>query len=307
MGALGTVLVTGGTGTFGRAFARKVLDDNLVERLIVYSRDEAKQSRMKAELANDPRLRRFIGDVRDRERLEVAFQGADTIVHSAALKQVDRSALDIVEFVKTNVYGTQNVIMAAHAAGVSQVLVLSTDKAVASATPYGATKSCAEWLAVAGNVYGNARIAALRYGNVIGSRGSVLETWRRQYEAGEPLTITDERMTRFWIPIEDAVDFALLTLDRMRGGEIFIPKDLDRSKVVDLARLHFPDATFEMTGKRSYEKLHEALVAPEEVDRCVDCGDVLVLLPEHVRWEPGPYGLEEGVPVPEDFEYRSDG
>jgi UDP-N-acetylglucosamine 4,6-dehydratase len=303
---LGTVLVTGGTGTFGQAFARKVLDDNLVDRLIVFSRDEAKQARMAAEFA-DPRLVMRLGDVRDQERLALAFQGVDRVVHAAALKQVDRSALDIMEFVKTNIYGTQNVITAAHTAKVFKVLILSTDKAVSSSTPYGATKSVAEWLAVAGNVYGSAKIATCRYGNVIGSRGSVLETWNRQYMAGEPLPITDERMTRFWIGIWDAVDLALLALNRMCGGEIFIPKDLNRSRIVDFAQQHFLNPEFMEVGKRSYEKIHEVLVASEEVDRLVDCGDVYVLLPMHVRWSPGPYGVEEGVPVEEGFEYRSDG
>ena len=303
---LGTVLVTGGTGTFGQAFARRVLDDNLVKRLIIYSRDEAKQARMKASFA-DPRLVMRLGDVRDRERLELAFHGVDRVVHAAALKQVDRSALDIMEFIKTNIYGTGNVITAAHAAGVGNVLVLSTDKAVASATPYGATKASAEWLAVAGNVYGHAHIAALRYGNVVGSRGSVLEAWQRQYEAGKPLTITDERMTRFWISIEDAVDLALLALDRMRGGEIFIPKNLDRGRVVDFALRHFPDAAFSTTGKRSYEKIHEVLVACEESDRLVDVGDCYVLEPMHACWSPGPYGMTSGSPVGENFQYRSDG
>lgn len=307
MGALGTVLVTGGTGTFGQAFARRVLDDNLVERLIVLSRCELKQARMEAEFAN-PRLVMRLGDVRDQERLELAFQGVDCVVHAAALKQVDRSALDIMEFVKTNVYGTQNVIAAAHVAKVFKVLVLSTDKAVASSTPYGSTKAIAEWLAIGGNVYGSAKIAACRYGNVVGSRGSVVEIWDAQAREGRPLTITSRRMTRFWIPIGDAVDLALLALSRMRGGEIFIPKDLGRSLVVDFAHRHFPlETKFEITGKRSYEKIHEVLVAPEEVDRLVDVGDCYVLEPLHVLWSPSPYGMTSGSPVGEDFTYRSNG
>ena len=305
-GALGTCLVTGGTGTFGRAFARRVLDDGLVERLIVYSRDEYKQARMEAEFQSDPRLRFYLGDVRDRDQLRRAFSGVDTVVHCAALKRVDRSALDVMEFIKTNVLGTMNVIEAAHDRNVGRVVVLSTDKAVESVTPYGACKAIAEWLAIAGNVYGDTHICAVRYGNIMNSRGSVLEAWQRQHDADEPLTVTDDHMTRFWLRIEQAVDLVLLALDRMGGGEIFIPKDVDRGRVIDFALRYFPDAEFVETGKRSYEKIAEVLVAAEETDRLVDCGDCYVLQPMHVRWEPGPYGVTCGSPVGEDFQYRSD-
>jgi len=283
-----------------------VLDDELAARVIVYSRDEWKQAQMEAEFQSDPRLRFYLGDVRDRDQLRRAFGGVDTVVHCAALKRVDRSALDVVEFIKTNVLGTMNVIEAAHDRNVGRVVALSTDKAVESATPYGACKALAEWLAISGNVYGNTHISAARYGNIVNSRGSVLETWQRQHDAGEPLAITDDQMTRFWLNIEQAVDLVLLALARMGGGEIFIPKDVDRGRVIDFARRYFPDAEFVQTGKRSYEKIAEVLVAAEETDRLVDCGDCYVLQPMHVRWEPGPYGMACGSPVGEDFQYRSD-
>lgn len=297
------LLITGGTGTFGHAFTAHALTNNLYNRIVVLSRDEKKQQEMRAEF-NDSRLRFLLGDVRDVDRLEMALQGIDIVIHAAALKQVDRSALDIIEFINTNVNGTRNVIQAAHRCNVKKLVVLSTDKACASTTPYGATKSLAEWLAIAGNVYGPARSCAVRYGNIIGSRGSVLETWERQSEAGQSITITDERMTRFWMTIEAAVDLVLLALNRMGGGEIFIPKGIQHGGVLQFARSHFQDAYITQVGKRSYEKVHEMLVSPEEVDRLRDCGDVYVLLPEHVRWKPGPYGMD-GQPVPPDFQYRS--
>lgn len=185
------------------------------------------------------------------------------------------------------------MLEAARESGVAQVVVLSTDKACCSTTPYGSTKSLAEWLAIGSNVYGETRSCAVRYGNVIGSRGSVLELWKGQAERGEPLTIVDDEMTRFWMPISQAVDLVLLALDRMGGGEIFIPKHVRRSKVIEFASMKFPGVPIVVTGeKRSYEKTHEWLVAPEEADRCHDCGDVYVLTPLHVRWSPGPYGLE---------------
>jgi UDP-N-acetylglucosamine 4,6-dehydratase len=299
-----TILVTGGTGTFGNAFAQRVLDYNLADRLIVLSRDEKKQLDMRARF-DDPRLRFYLGDVRDYRRLRRAFQGVNVIVHSAALKQVDRSSLDILEFIDTNVIGTRNVIEACHDEGVEKLIVLSTDKAVASATPYGATKSLCEALAIAGNIYGSCRVACVRYGNIIGSRGSVLEIWDKQVATTGVLKITDERMTRFWLPIDDAVDLVLLALDRTGGGEIFIPKGVARRRVIELAMVHFPGAEIAVTGKRSYEKMHEVLVSPDEIDRLHDCGDCYVLAPLHVRWEPGPWGLDYPL-VPDYFEYRSD-
>lgn len=297
-----TILITGGTGSFGNAFTRRVLDERLAERVVIYSRDEKKQQDMRARF-NDPRLRFYLGDVRDYRALRRAVQEVDAVIHASALKQVDRSALDIREFIKTNIGGTANVIEACHDRGVRKLVVLSTDKACASSTPYGATKSVSEWLAIAGNVYGVTRSCAVRYGNIIGSRGSVLELWQKQAEHGA-IRITDPQMSRFWMPLSSAVDLVLLALDRTGGGEIFIPKDVEHLSIVDLARSAFPDCRIEYTGKRSYEKIAEWLVAPEEVDRLHDCGDVYVLAPLHVRWTPGPWGTDYPL-VAEDFQYTS--
>jgi UDP-N-acetylglucosamine 4,6-dehydratase len=299
-----TLLITGGTGTFGYAFARRVLDGGLAERVAILSRDEKKQADM-ARAFDDPRLRFYLGDVRDKERLERAFQGVDAVVHAASFKQVDRSGLDADEFFKTICLGALNVVEAAHRAGVKKVAALSTDKAVESVTPYGSFKSAAEWLFISGCSWGPAKFAMCRYGNIVNSRGSVLEIWREKVACGLPLPITDPTMTRFWLTIEQAVDLVLLALDRMNGGEIFIPKGVKRSSVLDLARAWYPTAEIEVVGKRSYEKMHEVLVADEERDRLRDCGDCYVLLPLHVRWEPRPYG-EDGAGVGVDFQYRSD-
>ena len=311
MDALGTLLITGGTGTFGHAFTKRVLDDNLAERVRIYSRDEYKQARMAEEFGGDPRLRFFLGDVRDREQLHRALAGVDIVVHAAAYKRIDRSALDIMAFLAVNVIGTANVIDMANARKVKKVVFLSSDKACASSTPYGACKSLAEWLAVNSNVLSPTRVVVTRYGNILDSRGSLLETWRKQAEAGEPLTVTDCRMSRFWMTIEEAVDLVLLALARGRGGEVFIPKGVARGKVVELLQERYPDTRVVEVGKRAYEKLTEELVSAEEVDRLVDCRDCYVLLPHPslVRWEPGPYGMGrwEGVPVPAHFTYRSDG
>ena len=307
--AIGSVwdklMITGGTGTFGRAFTRRVLDDNLASRIVIFSRDECKQEQMRVDFNNDARLRFRMGDVRNYDRLVLAMDGVEAVVHAAALKRVDRSADDLAEFIATNVTGTQNVIMAAHATGVKRVVVLSTDKAVNAVTPYGATKALAEWIAVLYNVYGPTRSCAVRYGNIVGSRGSVLETWHNQVASGCAISIVDPQMTRFWLPVERAVDLVLLALRRTGGGEVFIPKDVPRSTVMDLARQHFPDAPYRVTGKRAYEKTHETLVSGEEVDRLRDVGDCFVLLPHTTRWEPGPYGVTCGSPVGESFQYRS--
>jgi UDP-N-acetylglucosamine 4,6-dehydratase len=302
-----TLLITGGTGSFGRAFTRRLLEGSLARRVVIFSRDEKKQGDMRADF-NDERLRFYLGDVRDRDRLRRAFRNVEAVIHAAALKQVDRSALDIMEFKRTIIDGTENVIEAAHDCGVAKVITLSTDKAVESVTPYGSCKSVAEWLTIAGNVYGDTRSCAVRYGNILGSRGSVLETWQRQRDNGEALTITSLEMTRFWLDIGEAVDLVLLALERTGGGEVFIPKGVGRSSVADLARAHFPGVGFNVIGKRCYEKTHEALVAAEEADRLRDCGDVYVLLPHPatVRWRPGPWGAS-GSPVGAGFSYRSDG
>jgi UDP-N-acetylglucosamine 4,6-dehydratase len=259
---------------------------------------------MVAEFNNDPRLRIQIGNVRDPDRLCRVFQGVDCVVHAASLKQVDRSAEQADEFHETICNGARNVIRAAHASGVKRVVALSTDKAVESVVAYGSFKSSAEHLFIGGNAWGSCKFALVRYGNILDSRGSVLETWRERAKAGKPLQVTDERMTRFWMDIWEAVDLVCLALDRMRGGEIFIPKGVQRTSIMDLLQVYHSGKPYRRTGKRGAEKIHECLVATEERDRLRDCGDVYVLLPADVKWEPGPYGTE-GEPVPDDFEYRS--
>jgi UDP-N-acetylglucosamine 4,6-dehydratase len=297
------ILVTGGTGTFGHAFVRRVLDDGLFEQVVVYSRDEQKQSVMKSEF-DDPRLRFFLGDIRDRDRLVRAFQGVDVVVNAASLKQVDRSGEAIDEFVKTIVNGTLNVVEACHIAGVSKCLGLGTDKEVESTTPYGSCKSVASWILINASAWGPTRCAEVRYGNIVGSRGSVTNVWAEQFEGNGRLRLTDPTMTRFWLCIEDAVDLVLLALDRMRGGEIFIPKNLQHSTIHYLLMQHYPDADYDIVGKRSYEKQHERLVATEEIDRLRAASDVYVLLPHSWNWVPGPYGTDL-PPVPVGFEYTS--
>jgi UDP-N-acetylglucosamine 4,6-dehydratase len=305
---MNNILITGGTGTFGHAFVRRVLDLRMAERITILSRCEKKQADMKSSFSNS-RLRFFLGDVRDTERLKLAFRGASVVIHGASYKQVDRSAMDVFEFKKTIVDGTESVIRAALDRDVPKTVLLSTDKAAESVTPYGSMKSVAEHLMVHGNVYGGkARFSCTRYGNVLDSRGSVLEIWRDSVACGKNIAITDPDMTRFWMTIDQAVDLAILALDRMRGGEIFLPKDLKRGSVLDLAHAIYPDVPTELVGKRPYEKRHEVLIADEERDRVRDCGDVYVLLPHQsvVRWKPRPYG-EEMPGVAEGFRYRSDG
>jgi len=300
-----TILITGGTGTFGHAFVPVALER--YKKVVVLSRDELKQAQMQAEF---PDVRFYLGDVRDKDRLIRAFREVDVVVHAAAYKRIERSALDIGSFLDVNVIGTRNVLMAAHDCGVSKVVVLSSDKACSSATPYGATKSLAEWLAINANVYGNCRSMATRYGNVECSRGSVSEIWEQRAKSGLPLQITHPLMSRFWMSIEEAVNLVLFALDNGRGGEVFIPKNIRRGKIVDFARKVQPGAEIEFIGKRGYEKLTEELVSAEEVDRLVDVGDAYVLLPhrEFVRWAPLPYGMceWEGQKVDPSFRYRSD-
>jgi UDP-N-acetylglucosamine 4,6-dehydratase len=263
---------------------------------------------------DDPRLRFYLGDVKDLRRLEVAFQGVDVVIHSASYKRLTRSFLDWRQFKEVNIDGTQNVCDAAHSAGVKRVIALGSDKGCSSVSPYGCTKSALEWEALSSNIRGPAKITCLRYGNVVDSRGSVLEIWRERVATGKPLEITDERMSRFWMTIGEAVDLALKALRYGRGGEIFIPASIARKKVLDLFKEYYPDQDYVVTGqKRGLEKFSEELLCAEESDRAVYCEepDCFVLLPppEYVRWEPVPYGMREGegVPVPLGFALRSDG
>ncbi|MCA9510922.1 MAG: UDP-N-acetylglucosamine 4,6-dehydratase (inverting) [Myxococcota bacterium] len=262
---LGHVLITGGTGSFGRAFVASVLERGLADVVRIYSRDEWKQGEMAAQFQHDARLRFLLGDVRDRERLARAMDGVDVVVHAAALKQVPSCEYNPAEAVRTNVDGAQNVIDAAITAGVARTVALSTDKAVNPINIYGATKLCAEKLFAQGGVYaGNrpSRFACVRYGNVVGTRGSVIPLFVEQAKSGV-VTITDPKMTRFWISLEQAVEFVLDAIENMQGGEIFVPK-IPSMRIVDLARAIAPDAVLKCVGRRPGEKLHELLLSAEE-------------------------------------------
>lgn len=290
------VLITGGTGSFGRALVAHLLELRPgPRRVIVYSRDELKQFEMQRELkyqgeVEGERLRFFLGDVRDRDRLTRAFMGVDYVVHAAALKQVPACEYNPEEAVKTNVLGAGNVIAAAIDSGVKRVIALSTDKACNPANLYGASKLVAEKYFQAGNTLAGAldtRFAVVRYGNVLGSRGSVLQTFRRQVEEGGPITITDRRMTRFWITLPQAVRFVLNSLRRMHGGEIFVPR-LPTVRVVELAEAVAPgEMERKVVGMRPGEKIHETLVGPDEVHNTVVWPDCYVINPHPSTLTPG--------------------
>jgi UDP-N-acetylglucosamine 4,6-dehydratase len=299
-----TILLTGGTGSFGQHFTRTALARWNPAAIRVFSRDELKQSVMERQI-DDERLRFLLGDVRDRDRLRRAVDGVDIVIHAAALKQVPACEYNPFEAVRTNIIGAQNVAEACIDAGVRRAVALSTDKAVSPTNLYGATKLCAERLFVQSNVYAGARdtrLSCVRYGNVVGSRGSVLPLFTEQAASGE-LTVTDERMTRFWITLDQAVQFVADSLARMQGGELFIPK-IPSMRVVDLAEAVAPDARIRYTGIRPGEKLHEALLTPEEARHTVDAGSCYIVEPEHPFWGDG--RIPDATPVAEDFLYTSD-
>jgi UDP-N-acetylglucosamine 4,6-dehydratase (inverting) len=302
-----SILVTGGTGSFGKEFIRFALDHLDPKRLVVFSRDELKQYEARQLFNDDPRLRWFIGDVRDQSRLLRAMHGIDYVVHAAALKQVDTAEYNPFEFVKTNVIGSQNVIEAAIDAGVQKVVALSTDKASSPINLYGATKLTADKLFISGNHYAAAyptRFAVVRYGNVMGSRGSVIPFFRRLADAGEPLPITDMRCTRFFITLDQAVEMVVGTFDLMQGGELLVPR-IRSMKIVDLAQAIAPGAELVDIGLRPGEKLHEEMISPEEGRRAVLLanGQYYVIQPDLATWGYRP--PEGGTPVPDDFAYRS--
>jgi UDP-N-acetylglucosamine 4,6-dehydratase/5-epimerase len=301
-----TILLTGGTGSFGNAFVEHVTKRWPDAIIRVYSRDELKQSEMRAKFG-DRQVRYLIGDVRDRARMSRAAQGVDIIVHAAAMKQVPACEYNPFEAVRTNVLGAQHVVDAAIDAKVSRVVALSTDKAVNPVNLYGATKLCAEKIFVQGNAYAaqsSTRIACVRYGNVIGSRGSVVPVFRQQLEESGRITITDDRMTRFWITLPQAVELVLFALEHMEGGEVFVPK-IPSMRIVDLAAAMAPGVPHEMIGIRPGEKLHELLLTSDEARHALDCGDVYVVLPEHPWWNDQGSKLF-GTPVPGEFVYGSD-
>lgn len=302
-----TVLVTGGTGSFGKKFIKVMLDEYQPAKLIVYSRDELKQHEMRAGGFDHPSLRYFIGDVRDLPRLRRAMQDVDIVVHAAALKQVPACEYNPMEAVKTNILGTSNVADAAIDAKVKKVLALSTDKAVTPVNLYGATKLTAEKLVVASNAYAGdmqTRLSCVRYGNVVGSRGSVVPIFIRQRENSNKLTITDERMTRFWLSLEQGVRFVISNIERMHGGEVFVPK-IPSTKIVDLARTIAPAAEIEVVGIRPGEKLHEMMISRDESRSTVELEDRFVVEPTGHLWFRYDWS-EEGNRVPDGFKYTSD-
>ena len=300
-----SVLITGGTGSFGRAFVRKTLSEKNLRKLIVFSRDELKQHEMKAEFKSDKRLRFFLGDIRDYSRLCLALHDVDFVVHAAALKQVDTGEYNPMEFVKTNVLGSQNVVDASIACGVKKVVALSTDKASSPINLYGATKLTADKLFTAANNYSHAfgtNYSVVRYGNVMGSRGSVIPFFKSLRGTGKPFPITDERMTRFWITLDQAVQFVIDTFEIMSGGELYVPR-IPSMKIVDLARAIDPVAKFEITGIRPGEKIHEEMISVDDSRRTIQLQDRYVVNPIGAEWG---YKYPIGMQVSEGFSYRSD-
>ncbi len=299
------ILVTGGTGSFGKRFIEIMLKEYHPAKLIVFSRDEQKQHEMRQSGYDHPSLRYFIGDIRDEPRLRRAFEGVDIVVHAAALKQVPACEYNPMEAVKTNILGSSNVIDAALDANVKRVIALSTDKAVNPINLYGATKLAAEKLFVQSNAYAGGRetrFACVRYGNVVGSRGSVVPVFFRQRESGV-MTITDERMTRFWISLEQGVRFVIRCLEEMHGGEVFVPK-IPSMKVIDLARAMAPKARIEIIGIRPGEKLHEVLISEDEVRTVIELKDMYVVQPAESMWF-GRGWESAGKRIVDDFRYAS--
>lgn len=301
------ILITGGTGSFGKKCTEIILKRFKPRKLIVFSRDELKQWEMKQTFP-DSRfrcMRYFIGDVRDVERLHRAFEGVDYVIHTAALKQVPTLEYNPFEAVKTNILGAQNVINIAIDQGVKRVIALSTDKAANPINLYGATKLCSDKLFIAGNSYtkrDGTIFGVVRYGNVVGSRGSVIPFFMKQKEKGV-LPITDPRMTRFWITLEQGVDFVLHCMEKMVGGELFVPK-IPSMKLIDLAKAVAPECEFEIIGIRPGEKLHEVMVTRDDARRTLDVGDFYIIQPDFNFWSRR-CNWKGSRPVQEEFEYNS--
>jgi UDP-N-acetylglucosamine 4,6-dehydratase (inverting) len=299
------VLVTGGTGSFGQKFAEVMLSKYNPKAVRVFSRDELKQWEMEKKFNSDPRLRFFIGDIRDVDRLKLAMDGADIVVHAAALKHVPVCEYNPFEAVKTNVLGAQNVIEAAMYNNIDRVLALSTDKAVNPVNLYGATKMCMEKLFVTANAYvgkGHTSMSCVRYGNVVCSRGSIIPLLRAQKASGA-ITITDERMTRFWLTLEQGVNLVIRAIETMHGGEVFVPK-IPSMKITDLARAIAPECTIRHIGIRPGEKLHEALITEDEARHAVEYDDIFIITPEQPWWDKSLWS--DGKPLPEGFRYSSE-
>jgi UDP-N-acetylglucosamine 4,6-dehydratase/5-epimerase len=300
------VLITGGTGSFGKKFTKILLEEKQPKKVIIFSRDELKQHEMQVGGYNQENLRYFIGDIRDRERLLRAMHGVDIVVHAAALKQVPACEYNPMEAIKTNIMGTANVVEAALDAGVKKVLMVSTDKAVSPANLYGATKLAAEKLTIQSNAYagGSAtRFSCVRYGNVVGSRGSIVPLFLKQ-RAGGTITVTDERMTRFWLSLDQGVRFVIECIEQMEGGEVFIPK-IPSTKVTDLAHAIAPQAQINTIGIRPGEKLHEMLISEDEARHTVELDKMFVVQPAEATWF-GYSWKDKGTALKEGFYYSSD-
>ena len=300
-----SILITGGTGSFGKEFLRTVLTEHEPRRVAIFSRDELKQYEMKQEWGADDRVRFFLGDIRDYDRLVIAMQKVDHVVHAAALKQVDTAEYNPMEYIKTNVLGSENVIRACMNAGVKKVVALSTDKASSPINLYGATKLTADKLFVSSNNYsGNTgtKFSVVRYGNVMGSRGSVIPFFRELAQKGEPLPITDMRMTRFWITLPQAIDFVIESFADMNGGELYVPR-IPSMKVTDLAEAIAPGAPLVEIGIRPGEKLHEEMISTEDARRTFAQPTRYIVPPTLAEW-----GFIDpvGEIVPDGFSYSSD-
>lgn len=306
-----SILVTGGTGSFGTAFVRYALERYRLSRLVIYSRDEQKQFDMaqRPEFQDRPELRFFIGDVRDKDRLRMSMRGIDYVVHAAAMKHVPIAEYNPFECIQTNIMGAENVVKAAIAADVKKVVALSTDKACNPINLYGASKLASDKIFIAANNLSGGsgpRFAVVRYGNVVGSRGSVVPFFQRLIRKGtDHLPITDPRMTRFWITLPQGVDFVLSSLRMMRGGEIFVPK-IPSMRVTDLATLLAPDLPHKVVGIRPGEKLHEMMISQDDGRHSVELADRYVICPMFNFWQSDAYQIEGGKPVPEGFAYASD-
>jgi len=300
-----SVLVTGGTGSFGKKFVEIMLRDYHPHRLAILSRDELKQHEMKSAGFDHPSLRYFLGDVRDVDRLKRAFAGVTVVIHAAALKQVPACEYNPFEAIQTNIMGGRNVIDAAIDQSVKRILALSTDKAVNPINLYGATKLCAEKMFVQANAYAgaqNTRFSCARYGNVVGSRGSVIPILLEQRRRGR-ITITDPRMTRFWLTLEQGVKFVIHCLEQMHGGEIFVPK-IPSMRLADLAETIAPGCAVEYIGIRPGEKLHEVLVSEDESRNTLETDEMFVIQPAHSWWKSENW--VHAKPLPEGFRYSSD-
>ncbi len=299
------VLVTGGTGSFGKKFVEIMLGEYHPRRLVIFSRDELKQHDMRVSGFDHPSLRYFLGDVRDPGRLQRALAGVTVVVHAAALKQVTACEYNPFEAIQTNIMGGRNVIDAAIDQGVKRILALSTDKAVNPINLYGATKLCAEKMFVQANAYAGAqetRFSCARYGNVVGSRGSVIPVFLEQRKRGR-ITITDPRMTRFWLTLEHGVRFVVSCIEQMHGGEIFVPK-IPSMRLLDLAEAIAPGCAVEYVGIRPGEKVHEVLLSEDEARTAVELDEMYIIQPSHPWWKKGNW--VHGRELPQGFRYTSD-